>query len=128
MRFIQIPQFPAYKKIRRRWDSNPRYAYHIYTLSKRAPSAARTLLHEGPKTPEFWTYVHTIDTIKGRQGYFSTLKINLQSEFSTRQKKYFRVKCWQNLCGGQKQVNNLSLEFISFILRNFPLSSPPCLP
>jgi hypothetical protein len=29
---------------RRRWDSNPRYVISVYTLSKRAPSAARTLL------------------------------------------------------------------------------------
>lgn len=29
----------------RRWDSNPRNTYHVYTLSKRAPSATRTLLH-----------------------------------------------------------------------------------
>ncbi len=39
-----MPLIITYKKNRRRWDSNPRYAYHIYTLSKRAPSAARTLL------------------------------------------------------------------------------------
>ena len=29
----------------RRWDSNPRYAINVYTLSKRAPSAAQPLLH-----------------------------------------------------------------------------------
>ncbi len=34
---------------RRRWDSNPRCAYHAYTLSKRAPSAARTLLRKKRK-------------------------------------------------------------------------------
>ena len=31
---------------RRRWDSNPRNVYHVYTLSKRAPSATRTLLQK----------------------------------------------------------------------------------
>ncbi len=34
------------EKMRRRWDSNPRYVYHVYTLSRRAPSATRTLLLE----------------------------------------------------------------------------------
>ena len=29
---------------RREWDSNPRYAVNVYTLSKRAPSAARPSL------------------------------------------------------------------------------------
>lgn len=37
-------------RCRRRWDSNPRYVYHVYTLSKRAPSATRTLLHEKSKS------------------------------------------------------------------------------
>ncbi len=31
-------------RCRRRWDSNPRYGISAHTLSKRAPSAARTLL------------------------------------------------------------------------------------
>ncbi len=31
-------------QMRRRWDSNPRNTYHVYTLSRRAPSATRTLL------------------------------------------------------------------------------------
>jgi hypothetical protein len=31
-------------RCRRRWDSNPRYGFSVYTLSKRAPSATRTLL------------------------------------------------------------------------------------
>ncbi|MCH9625651.1 MAG: hypothetical protein S4CHLAM123_08280 [Chlamydiales bacterium] len=32
--------------VRRRWDSNPRYVINAHTLSKRAPSAARTLLQK----------------------------------------------------------------------------------
>jgi hypothetical protein len=31
-------------KKRRMWDSNPRNAFGVYTLSKRAPSATRTTL------------------------------------------------------------------------------------
>lgn len=33
-----------YLKSRRRRDSNPRYPFEVYTLSRRAPSTARTLL------------------------------------------------------------------------------------
>ena len=33
-------------RCRRRWDSNPRYGVSAHTLSKRAPSAARTLLQK----------------------------------------------------------------------------------
>ena len=34
---------------RRVWDLNPRGAYHAYTISSRAPSAARTTLHAAEK-------------------------------------------------------------------------------
>ena len=30
---------------RREWDSNPRYPFGVYTLSRRAPSTTRTSLH-----------------------------------------------------------------------------------
>ena len=35
-------------RIRREWDSNPRYPVKVHTLSKRAPSASRTSLHFYP--------------------------------------------------------------------------------
>jgi hypothetical protein len=44
-RLIAVSDHPM---CRRRWDSNPRNAYHVYTLSKRAPSATRTLLQKHP--------------------------------------------------------------------------------
>ncbi len=31
-------------RLRREWDSNPRYPFGVNTLSKRAPSATRTSL------------------------------------------------------------------------------------
>ena len=36
---------------RRGWDSNPRYAVHAHTLSRRAPSTARTPLHGSGMMP-----------------------------------------------------------------------------
>ena len=37
----EIMVFLLYRRMRREWDSNPRYAINVNTLSKRAPSATR---------------------------------------------------------------------------------------
>lgn len=39
-------QCQGHPMCRRRWDSNPRYGFSVYTLSRRAPSATRTLLQK----------------------------------------------------------------------------------